>query len=108
MFRRGKDGWWLTIREGKTEAAVRDIPVHDSVIHVLARRKRDKHKYLFEGLVPGGPDNKRSWNISKAFGHLYMACSRFRRHRVRCFDGTGGESWRDEGLRGSSNLKLCG
>ena len=23
-----------------------------------------------------------------------MACTRFRRHRVRCFDGTGGASWR--------------
>jgi hypothetical protein len=37
-----------------------------------------------------------------------LACSRFRRHRVRCFYGTGGESWRDEGLRGSSSLRLCG
>ena len=23
-----------------------------------------------------------------------MACTRFRRHRVRCFHGTGGASWR--------------
>jgi hypothetical protein len=37
-----------------------------------------------------------------------LACTRFRRHRVRCFDGTGGESWRDGDLRGSSSLKLCG
>ena len=37
-----------------------------------------------------------------------LACTRFRRHRVRCFYGTGGESWRDEGLRGSSSLRLCG
>ena len=37
-----------------------------------------------------------------------MACTRFRRHRVRCFYGTGGESWRDVGLRESSSLKLCG
>ena len=36
-----------------------------------------------------------------------VACTRFRRHRVRCFYGTGGESWRDEGLRGSSSLRLC-
>jgi hypothetical protein len=27
--------------------------------------------------------------------------------RVRCFYGTGGASWRDEGLHGSSSLKLC-
>jgi integrase len=63
------DGWWLTIREGKTEAALRDIPVHASVVHILTRRKREGQKYLFEGLVPGGPDSKRSWNVSKAFGH---------------------------------------
>jgi hypothetical protein len=37
-----------------------------------------------------------------------LACTRFRRHRVRCFYGTGGGSWRDEDLRGSSSLRLCG
>jgi hypothetical protein len=37
-----------------------------------------------------------------------LACTRFRRHRVRCFDGTGGESWRDGSLRGSSSLRPCG
>jgi hypothetical protein len=25
--------------------------------------------YLFDELIPGGPDNKRSWNVSNAFGH---------------------------------------
>jgi hypothetical protein len=39
---------------------------------------------------------------------LEMACTRFRRHRVRCFDGTGGGSWRDGSLRGSSSLRPCG
>ena len=37
-----------------------------------------------------------------------MACTRFRRHRVRCFNGTGGGSWRGENLRGNSSLRLCG
>jgi nicotinamidase-related amidase len=37
-----------------------------------------------------------------------LACPQFRRHRVRCFDGTGGGSWRDEGLRGSSSLRRYG
>ena len=37
-----------------------------------------------------------------------VACTRFRRHRVRCFDGTGGESWRDGSLHASSSLRLCG
>jgi hypothetical protein len=37
-----------------------------------------------------------------------VACTRFRRHRVRCFDGAGGGSWRDGSLRASSSLRLCG
>ena len=36
-----------------------------------------------------------------------VACTRFRRHRVRCFDGAGGGSWRDGSLRESSNLRPC-
>lgn len=36
-----------------------------------------------------------------------MACTWFRRHRVRCFNGTGGWSWRDGSSRESSSLKLC-
>jgi hypothetical protein len=39
---------------------------------------------------------------------IIVACTRFRRHRVRCFDGTGGESWRGEDLRESSSLRRCG
>lgn len=66
---RREDGWWISIREGKTKAAVRDVPVHNSAAHVLTRRCKGSHNYVFEGLVPGGPDNKRSWNVSKAFGH---------------------------------------
>jgi hypothetical protein len=37
-----------------------------------------------------------------------VACTRFRRHRVRCFDGSGGVSWRDGSLHASSSLRLCG
>ena len=37
-----------------------------------------------------------------------LACTRFRRHRVRCFYGTGGESWKGGSLHGSSSLRLCG
>jgi len=36
-----------------------------------------------------------------------LACTRFRRHRVRCFDGAGGGSWRGVSLRGSSSLRRC-
>jgi integrase len=64
-----KDGWWITIREGKTEAAVREVPVHHSADHVLIGRRKSSDGFAFEGLVPGGPDKKLSWNVSKAFGH---------------------------------------
>ena len=37
-----------------------------------------------------------------------LACTRFRRHRVRCFYGTGGKSWRDGSLPESSSLRRCG
>src|SRR5947207_5834636 len=33
-----------------------------------------------------------------AIKSIDVACTRFRRHRVRCFDGTGGTSWRDGSL----------
>jgi integrase len=62
------DGYWINIREGKTKAAVREVPVHDSAAHVLRRRLKNSSGYLFDGLSPGGPDNKRSWYVTKAFG----------------------------------------
>jgi integrase len=64
-----RDGWWFSIRQGKTEAAVREVPVHAMAAHVIERRRKSADGFLFEGLVPGGPDKKRSWNVSKAFGH---------------------------------------
>jgi predicted RNA methylase len=39
---------------------------------------------------------------------LKLACTRFRRHQVRCFNGTGGASWSDGSLRGSSSLRPYG
>jgi integrase len=63
------DGWWLSIRQGKTEAAVREVPVHAMAAHVIERRRKSADGFLFAGLLPGGPDKKRSWNVSKAFGH---------------------------------------
>ena len=64
-----EDGWWITIREGKTQAAVRELPINESAAHVIERRRKSEDGFLFEGLVPGGLDKKRSWNVSKAFGH---------------------------------------
>jgi hypothetical protein len=38
--------------------------------------------------------------------NIHMACTRFRRHRVRCFNGAGGGPWRDGSLPGSLSLRL--
>jgi hypothetical protein len=46
--------------------------------------------------------------IADAADTRILACTRFHRHRVRCFDGTGGESWKDGSLLASSSLRLCG
>ena len=43
--------------------------------------------------------NLKEWSGS-------MACTRFRRHRVRCDNGTGGGSWRGGSSRESSSLRL--
>src|SRR5262249_26384738 len=62
------DGWWIVIREGKSQAAVREVPIHESAAHVVERRQGAPDGFLFTGLSSGGPDGKRSWNVSKAFG----------------------------------------
>ena len=62
-----EDGWWITIREGKTEAAARSVPLHGSVDAITQKRVATKTLYLFQDLIPGGPDEKRMWYVSKAF-----------------------------------------
>jgi hypothetical protein len=39
---RRTDEWWIAIREGKTQAAVREVP-----IHIERRRKSSNDGYLF-------------------------------------------------------------
>jgi integrase len=82
-----EDGWWITIAGGKTEAAVRDVPVHNSAAHILERRHKSAKRFLFDALIPGGPDKKRSWNVSKAFGHytrdLDLGAARHTFHELR-------------------------
>jgi large subunit ribosomal protein L30 len=55
-------------------------------------------------LVRDRIDRDFGWVI---LGRDELACTRFRRHRVRCFDGIGGGSWRDGSLRESSSLRRC-
>jgi integrase len=67
-----EDGWWLLIREYeghklKSPAANREVPLHASAAHIVTRRKRSGQHFLFPDLTRGGPDNRRSWNVSRAF-----------------------------------------
>ncbi len=64
------DGFWLTIHKGKTDAARRSVPVHPTVVRILERRLAERGPFLVNGLEPGGPDRKRSWYVSKAFGRF--------------------------------------
>jgi integrase len=64
------DGYWITVVEGKTEAAARTIPLHSKATAIVERRLKDKDEFLFKGLEPGGPDAKRSWYVSKAYGRF--------------------------------------
>jgi integrase len=64
------DGYWLVITSGKTRAAKREIPVHPLAVGIIERRRDEKDEYLFAGLDPGGPDDKRSWYVSKAYGRF--------------------------------------
>lgn len=65
-----EDGYWMVITSGKTRAAKREIPVHVLAVEIVERRLKDADEYLFKGLVPGGPDGKRSWYASKAYGRF--------------------------------------
>ncbi len=69
-----EDGLWLSIKEGKTENSIRTIPVHSSIKPLVDRlvieakaTTGNTEGWLFTKLTPGGPDSKRSWNVSKKF-----------------------------------------
>ena len=57
------------VTSGKTEAAVRRVPVHP-VIQALVdyQLRTSTDGYLVPGLKPGGYDRKRGWSVSKRFG----------------------------------------
>ena len=61
-----KDGYWFVITEGKTEAAIREVPVHASVNHVGERQRRGNGEHLFGEIAPGAY-GRRSHHVSKAY-----------------------------------------
>lgn len=60
----------LIVREGKTMAAVRTVPIHPVVLPLVTRlAKQTKDGFLIPGLLTGGADQKRGHYIGKRFGY---------------------------------------
>ncbi len=67
----------------------------------------DKARIVEETLEPGASVSvvarRHGLTPQQVFA---LACPRFGRHRVRCFYETGGRSWHDGSMNGSSSLRL--
>lgn len=64
------DGHFLQVREGKTAAAVRRVPVHPTIRPLVARLvKTSPDGYLLPGLLTGGDDSKRGHYLGKRFSY---------------------------------------
>jgi integrase len=61
----------LKIREGKSQSAVRTVPIHAALRPLIARLvKTSTDDYLINGLLTGGMDNKRGHYLGKRFGYF--------------------------------------
>lgn len=59
----------LHVREGKSQAAVRVVPIHGAIHELVAAlASKSTDGYLLPELVPGGPDRKRGHGIGKTWG----------------------------------------
>jgi integrase len=69
-FDKCKGGYVMHIRESKSPAGVRSLPILHSIPVAVIRERIGKRKggLLFTEFVAGGPDGKRSWQIQKAMG----------------------------------------
>ena len=73
---------------------------HETVKHSRGEYARgDVHTNTIEGYFS---------IFKRGMKGVYVACTRFRRHRVRCFNGTGGASWSGGSSRESSSLRRFG
>ncbi len=60
---------YFDIPEGKTDSSARVVPVHHQLCSFL--EIAPNKGFLFPDLKPGGPEDKRSWNISKTLGRRF-------------------------------------
>jgi len=94
-----RSGAKLRLDEGEAVLALVSA-LRREVSKPLGEAQWRKVEWLYERVC-------KAFGVPKTVKKYRLACTRFRRHRVRCFDGAGGGSWRDEGSRGSSSLRLC-
>ena len=88
-----RDEWLMALSSVAEREAV--LFIHDIYSSML-----DKSQYLSMDQMIG--------DLSRyLMNSAELACTRFRRHQVRCFNGTGGASWSVGSLHGSLSLKLC-
>jgi hypothetical protein len=93
----------LDVAKNRARSRHEDDPLHDGIRQLIAIDVQPIHEHVVGlGMTTAFP------RMSRLTVVLQVACTRFRRHRVRCFYGTGGESWRDDGLHESSSLRRCG
>lgn len=63
--------WFFDVTEAKTEAGDRRVPIHSAILKAgLLEFVKHGDEWLFPGLKAGGPDDKRSWYVSKRFTEL--------------------------------------
>ena len=113
-LRKEVKGWRLAYVKSYSDIrhkvfAHREISDFDEINALFAKTKVEELKRLFHFLNSLYLALFASYTngVAVRLDSYDLACTRFRKHRARCFYGTGGESWRDEGLRGSSSLRLC-
>jgi integrase len=69
-LKRNEGVWYMDVVGAKTEAGDRRVPVHSILVKlgILKYVSKAVGEWLFPALKAGGPDAKRSWYLSKAFG----------------------------------------
>jgi integrase len=68
------DGRWFRIRQAKTRAGLRSVPIHSALVAIVARRCKGKAKADFLFHEPGPtPGRERSMALSKRFGRYRQA-----------------------------------
>jgi integrase len=61
----------LVVKEGKTRAALRRVPIHSALQPLIEQLVRTATEaFLIPGLLGGGADHKRGHYIGKRFGHV--------------------------------------